>query len=67
MPRTASKVTQADIARAIRALAQTGAKMMVEVAPDGAIRFIPIENANRVTTSTMTSNPLPPRLGRIMI
>lgn len=40
MPRTAAKVTQADIARAVRAARQVGG-FTVEVAPDGTIRLVP--------------------------
>ena len=43
MPRTAASVTQADIARALRAVAQTGATMAVEVLRDGTIRLVPCE------------------------
>lgn len=43
MPRTAAKVTQADIARVLRAVAQTGTKMRVEISPDGTIRMEPID------------------------
>ena len=42
MPRTAARVTQADIARAIRAAKQAGAEMAVEIAPDGTIRLVPV-------------------------
>jgi hypothetical protein len=38
MPRTAAKVTQADIARVLRAAKAEG--MTVEVRPDGAIRVV---------------------------
>ena len=38
MSRTAAKVTQADVARAIRAAKQTGAGY-VEILPDGSIRI----------------------------
>lgn len=41
MSRTAAKVTQADIARALRAVEQTGAQAVVEVARDGTIRIVP--------------------------
>jgi hypothetical protein len=41
MSRTPARATQADIARAIRAVEQTGASMAVEIAPDGTIRLIP--------------------------
>lgn len=43
MPRTAAKVTQADIARVLRAVSQSGMKMRVEIAPDGAIRLEPVD------------------------
>ena len=43
MPRTAASVTQADIARALRAVAQTGAAVAVEVLRDGTIRLVPCE------------------------
>lgn len=39
MPRTAAKVTQADIARVLRAVSQSGLKMNVSIAPDGTIRL----------------------------
>ena len=40
MPRTAAKVTQADIARTVRAVAQARVKAVVEVARDGTIRVL---------------------------
>lgn len=40
MAKTKAKVTQADIARAIRAIQQTGAPLNVEIAPDGTIRLV---------------------------
>ena len=43
MPRTAAKVTQADIARVLRAVSQSGMRMRVEIAPDGAIRLEPVD------------------------
>jgi len=43
MSRTAARCTQADIARAIRAIEQTGAKMAVELAKDGTIRLVPTD------------------------
>jgi hypothetical protein len=36
--------TQADIARAIRAVGQTGARMEIEIAKDGTIRIIPSDS-----------------------
>jgi hypothetical protein len=43
MPRTPAKVTQADIARALRAAEQSGAQRVIEIAPDGTIRLVPHE------------------------
>lgn len=43
MPRTAAKVTQADIARVLRAVHQAGMKMRVEIGPDGSIRLDPVD------------------------
>jgi hypothetical protein len=45
MPRTAAKVTQADIARVLRAIESVGAKVRVEVLPDGTIRMEPVDAA----------------------
>lgn len=39
MSNRAARFTQADIARAIRAIEQTGAHMAVELLPDGTIRI----------------------------
>jgi predicted polyphosphate/ATP-dependent NAD kinase len=39
MPRTPAKVTQADVARVLRAVEQTGVDVVVEVLPDGTIRI----------------------------
>lgn len=47
MPRTAAKVTQADVARVLRAVAQSGMKMRVEIALDGTIRLEPVEVAKQ--------------------
>ncbi len=46
MPRTAAKVTQADIARVLRAVAQSGMKMRVEISQDGNIRLEPFAEGN---------------------
>ena len=43
MPRTAAKVTQADIARVLRAVSQSGLKMSLEISPDGTMRLMPFE------------------------
>lgn len=45
MPRTAAKVTQADIARTVRAVAQARVKAVVEVMPNGTIRVLMGEDA----------------------
>ena len=47
MPRTPAKVTQSDVARVLRAMAQTGTKMRVEISPDGTIRLEPVDGADR--------------------
>ena len=39
MPRTPARITQADVARALRAARQTGA-VGIEVKPDGTIRIL---------------------------
>lgn len=45
MPRTAAKITQADIARVLRAAISTGVGCMrVKVTPDGDIIVEPIED-----------------------
>lgn len=44
MPRTPARVTQADVARAIRAAQQAGAGA-VEVLPDGTIRILVVPPA----------------------
>lgn len=58
MPRTAAKVTQADIARVLRAVSQSGMKMRVEIAPDGAIRLEPVD----ATKPRPVDRPMPVRL-----
>lgn len=40
MPRTAARVSQADIARTVRAVAQARVRAVIEVAPDGTIRVV---------------------------
>lgn len=42
MPRTPARVTQADIARAIRAVQQSGAPMAVKIGRDGEIWIVPV-------------------------
>jgi hypothetical protein len=41
MSRRPARFTQADLSRAIRAIAQAEANMMVEVLPDGTMRILP--------------------------
>jgi hypothetical protein len=43
MPRTPARVTQADIARVLRAVKDAGVDMRVEIAPDGTIRLEPAD------------------------
>lgn len=43
MSRRAAKVTQADIARALRAAAAFDGAYQVEIAPDGTIRIVPVD------------------------
>lgn len=47
MSRRPARFTQADIARAIRAIEQTGARMAVEVTADDTIRIVPIDHKRR--------------------
>lgn len=47
MPRTAAKVSQADIARVLRAVAQSGMRMSLEVKPDGTIRLDPADGTSK--------------------
>ena len=43
MPRGPSRFTQSDIAKALKAIKQSGASMAVEIALDGTIRIVPVE------------------------
>lgn len=55
MTRPRARFTQADIARAIRAVEQTGAKMEIRIELDGTIRIVPHEpedNRHRPTKYT---------------
>lgn len=56
MPRTPARFTQADIARAIRAIQQTGANMAIEIRPDGAILIVPMKSLGQ-TTAFPVANP----------
>jgi hypothetical protein len=46
MSRHAARFTQADIARALKAVEQVGARMAVEILPDGTIRIAPVVEKN---------------------
>jgi hypothetical protein len=50
MSRRPARFTQADIARAIRAIEQTGARMTVKIAPDGTIWIVPDDNVPQPPT-----------------
>lgn len=52
MPRTAAKVTQADIARVLRAVSQSGLKMSVRIASDGTITLDPVDAAKHAPVDT---------------
>jgi hypothetical protein len=43
MSRRPARATQADIARALRAAEQVGARVRIDLHPDGTISLIPIE------------------------
>lgn len=45
MPRTPARVSQADIARVLRAVKAAGVAMRVEIGVDGAIRLEPVDAA----------------------
>jgi hypothetical protein len=53
MTRRAARVTQADIARALRAAAQMGERMAVEIAPDGTIRITKAPDPERANPSKL--------------
>lgn len=57
MPRTAAKITQADIARTVRAVAQARVKAVVEVMPDGTIRVLMGDDALRPTPAPVKVEP----------
>jgi hypothetical protein len=42
MSRCPARATQADMARALRAVEQTGARVRIDVRHDGTISFVPI-------------------------
>jgi hypothetical protein len=52
--RRAARVTQAEIARALRAAAAFGGTYLIEIAQDGVIRIVPVDPHN---VSGPTANP----------
>ena len=58
MSRRAARCTQADIARALRAMAQEGVCGAVEVTPEGVLRIVP---ASRVPSKDPLEKK-PPRV-----
>lgn len=58
MPRRAALVTQADIARALRAAEQAGAEWAVEIMKDGTIRLVRADSGSRAAApSTVPVEP----------
>jgi len=51
MSRRPALVTQAAVARALRAVGQVGYLGVVEIAPDGTIRIVPIEVTGTPSTA----------------
>ena len=51
MPRRPARFTQADIARAIKAIVQTGVRMVLEIDLNGTIRLVPVETSERAPES----------------
>lgn len=43
MPRAPARVSQADLTRALHAVARSGLRMRVEILPDGTIRLEPVD------------------------
>lgn len=59
MGRGPASVSQADIARALRAIQQTGAQMALEITTDGAIRLIPVEAIPAGKIKAKRREPIP--------
>lgn len=51
MPRKPATVTQADVARTLRAFEQVGIPVEVTLEPDGRVRFTPVEPGRAATDS----------------
>jgi hypothetical protein len=58
MSRRAARITQADVARALKALAQTGVRAALEICADGVLRIVPLEPAP--IAEAPPSAPTPP-------
>ncbi len=50
MPRRPAIFSQADVARALRAVVQTGVKAEIVLEPDGTIHIVPMEEAQKPLT-----------------
>lgn len=60
MSRRPARVTQADIARALRAAEQTGARVTVEITADGTIRLVPLSEPVQIFAPSLPeTNPEP--------
>jgi hypothetical protein len=57
MPRRPARVTQADIARAIRAVEAADIMAVVEVTPEGTIRIIPATHSTELNGNQMPVEP----------
>jgi hypothetical protein len=55
MPRRPATHTQADFARAIRAMAQAGMRSAVEFRPDGTVAVVPVDG--NVKPYSVTASP----------
>jgi hypothetical protein len=51
------RFTQSDVARAIRAVKQTGADMAVEIMQDGTIRIVPYSGPERREDDQVADRP----------
>ena len=59
MGRGPASVSQADIARALRAIRQTGSTMALEITSDGSIRLIPVEAITAGKAKPKRREPVP--------
>lgn len=58
-----ARVTQAEIARALRAAEKSRQPRVVEVAPDGTIRLVPV---NSVDSGNARKQPLAPQKDAVL-